>query len=204
MRRYWFGYPASTRRLWFWQIVGFCFGAAVCIGVPFAVAALCFVVDSHVLATVPLAIGALASIPFLHEIRDRFGIRVVPQFERPLEPPPDTYLVCGATLLAQSRLLDAIALAEGVTPLSDFVVGPAGWCEPHALNETCTRLLARLRVFRERAPGAPHLAQLIAELERIATALEHACAAAVRCRLVYVAGNSMNAPLYEQLRAAGF
>lgn len=131
------------------------------------------------------------------ELRARCGLRVVPQFERALEPGPETYF-SGHRIVARMEHLDAMAAAAGVRRLSEFGFtwdgAPATWFDAADGTATVTALLRRVE------PSS----LLHAELSALQRALVGAEAAGAGFRLVVVTGTGMNGMLWATLRDAGF
>lgn len=154
---------------------------------------------------VGLPIGALliavvvwAVWGFVREVRDRFGVRVVPQFERRLLEDPDTYF-SGCLIARNFKMLDALALKNGLSSLSSFGLlrSDTTWHDSAAFGATLAKLL---RVVGE----LPDLRAVHTELSCIQNAIHRAEAENVRCRLVVVSGTAMNAMLWNRLRDSGF
>lgn len=207
-RQYVFGYPRAVVRV----VAGECltwaiFVAMFVVGPGYLAWMLCtgpwhLATSWHVLglpiAVAFVAIVGVAVVALIGDLRERFGLRVVPQFSGALEPSPDTYF-SGRTIAAHMRRLDALADAAGVAPLSrrgfarsDDAGGP--WFDAASGRATVEALLARVE------PSTP----LHAELARWSDALGRAGAAGLEFRLVIVSGTAMNGPLWAALRARGF
>lgn len=134
----------------------------------------------------------------MSDLRQRFALRVVPQFSRPLEPEPGTYF-SGQKIAASVQQLDALAAGDDVASLSRYGFSPrsdasGSWFDAAEGSATVASLLARVD------PSS----MLHAELSTWLAALRRAEAAGVGFRLVIVSGTAMNGPHWQSLRAAGF
>jgi hypothetical protein len=94
-------------------------------------------------------LGFFAAGTFLALILDlwqKFGLRVVPQFERKLHEPPGTYFG-GRSLVWRMKTLDRLARGAGAIPLSDFGITRVGaalaptWFDPGAGRHTVRMLI---------------------------------------------------------------
>jgi hypothetical protein len=147
------------------------------------------------LAVVLVAIAVFAGRGAVSQVRERFGLRVVPQFERRLDPEPGTYF-SGRHIAARMRGLDAL-VGDGSLSTFGFVRRDDAsdwWFDAARGCATVATLLARVE------PGS----ELHAELSAWLAALRRAEAEGIRFRLAVVTGTTMNGMLWDRLRAAGY
>lgn len=207
-REYLLGYPRAAVRVVAGELVARTILAALFVVVPACVAWSVLTGPWHMaspwsLVGLPLGlvlatIAAFTARALLSDARERFGLRVVPQFARTLDPDPATYF-SGRRIAAHMQRLDALAAELDVAPLSHYGFArpddaPGPWHDAASGRATVAALLARVE---------PATA-LHAELSTWLTALRRAEAAGVGFRLVLVAGTAMNDPLWRALRAAGY
>lgn len=208
VHRYARGYPRAVVRVVAGELVAAAIVAALFVVLPAVIAWFVFTGPWHLavpwhLSGLPIAV-ALAAVAcwaargLASDVRERFGLRVVPQFARRLDPGPDSYL-SGRQIAAQLRRLDAMAVEGGVSPLSRYGFGrrgdvPHAWFDAAHGSATVAALLARVE------PSSP----LHRELATWLAALRRAEAAHVEFRLVVVSGTAMNGPLWDALRDEGF
>lgn len=199
-RRYVFGYPRGVVGVVVRDVVALVIGAALFDVAPAIVAWYLLVEPWHLavswyVAGLPLAVVLLTFAGFMvradvSEVRKRFGLRVVPQFSRRMEPEPGTYF-SGYRVAGRMRELDALA---GDDSLSAFVGRDGVWFEAARGCATIEKLLARVE------PGSA----VHAELSTWLAALRRAEVEGVGFRLVVVSGTTMNAMMWDRLRAAGY
>jgi hypothetical protein len=141
-------------------------------------------------------------IALVSDIWQRFGVRVVPQFEPRLQERPGTYFG-GRSLVWRMKTLDRLARDRGATALSDF--GIAGdnaaqaptWFDPDAGRHT-------VRVLIDASAGFRWQQAVSRDLLPIDAALARAQAERAQFRLVVVADTGMNGMFWEHLRETGF
>ena len=164
---------------------------------------------------------------YARDVRDRFGVRVVPRFERPLRESPSTYFE-GKHIARNLEALDRLAVAVGIPTLGSFGLVEAGrggsdgrWWDAADLAGVIARLLPL--VEHEPSPDAanagpyrdvPETARVVLvdrsklaqELVLVRDAALHAAEEEIRLRLVVTSGTST--ALYPQqwteLRAQGY
>lgn len=146
-------------------------------------------------AGVAIIIFLLFAVGFVAGARDRYRVRVLPYFERPVGG-IDTWLA-GENLLWHSRSLDEAARQCGVTPLSAFASGDdlvpgeqLCWFDP-------TDALRMAERLREADVAATLPAGVVTDLDRLRDALRRASAQGIRfCLLVregsYASGHEMS------------
>lgn len=132
----------------------------------------------------------------------KFGLRVVPRFDRRMDEEPGTYFG-GYSLVSQVQQLDLLASSLGVPSLTDFGVGEPDH-RPGTLWFDCAAGERALRAFAAAAGTRGMPSEVVAELMTITNALAKAGRVGARFRLVVVTGTSMNDQLWRQLRDAGF
>jgi hypothetical protein len=146
------------------------------------------------------ATGTLLAVLF--DLHQRFGLRVVPQFERQLREPPGTYFG-GRSLVWRMETLDRLARSGAAVPLSDFGISrdsatlASTWFDPAAGRHT-------VRVLADAATHYRWHYAVAKDLGPIDSALARAEAEGVRFRLVVVADRGMNARFWHHLRETGF
>lgn len=126
-------------------------------------------------------------------VRARLGLRLVPQFERPLAEDAGTYFT-GHRLLWGLAKLDEAAPGR---PLSSFLEAAqhgSPWHPPDAAVAAVGALLLR--------GGADEATRR--ELETLRGALRRAANEGVSFRLVVVLGTTTSAPHWEDLRKKGY
>ncbi len=150
------------------------------------------------LGTVLAAIALWGSWGLMTEVRARFGLRIVPQFERKLDPGPETYF-SGYQIAVRMKQLDAMAAASSVQSFSEYgfvwrADEDSKWFDAALGLATVAKVLELVEASS--AHGA--------ELSKLRLALQQAEQAGVRFRLVIVSGTAMNGMLWTKLREAGF
>lgn len=200
---YVFGYPRAVVGVVVREVVGLVIESALFVVAP-AIAgwylltepwrlAVSWYVVGLPLAAVLLAIAVWMGRARVGLVRERFGLRVVPQFARRMEPEPGTYY-SGYRVAGRMRELDALAGGDALATFVGRDAASGVWFDAARGCATVETLLARVE------PGSA----VYAELSTWLAALRRAEAEGVGFRLVVVSGTTMNAMLWDRLRAAGY
>ena len=156
-------------------------------------------------AAVAGAISVYAVLAAVGQVWDCRHVRIIPYFERRVGE-IDTFLA-GAALARSLLLLDELAAARGVTPLSAYGFGDdlrgeaVVWHMPDAGLQTVRTLAQALEAEPERLRDAAAAQQDLARLEQ---ALERAQVLGVRFALLLRHGNATSALEWERRAGSAF
>ncbi len=166
------------------QLPMFAFSALLMVGVPLTAGLLALISGqgwSRLIGLPSLLIAAWMLFQSVEEVRERFGVRLVPQFDAPLKADPQTYFT-GVQLLRCLGSLPELAACADQRWLSP-AVGQAAVSASLSVSNMC---------------------ELRAELAALSRALTFAETEGRSFRLVVVASTGMNGALWARLRAQGF
>ena len=137
----------------------------------------------------------------VEDIRQNFGLRVVPRFERRLNGKNGGCYFAGKALMQRLETVDAIAVEMGFATFAEL----GGRDLDADASEPWFDCSGGLRTVRGLLEGDVVLGADVADdLREIAAALEQGLSQRLRFRFVVVAGTAMNGVLWEQLLEKGF
>lgn len=156
-------------------------------------------------APVALVLAGVVAWVLWHLVDDarrRFGLRVVPRFERRLDGHEGRAYFAGRALVGWLERLDRDAVELGLPTFAAHGGGAfdadaqGPWFDAGDGLRTVRGVLAR---SRNQLDG-----DVVADLRALEEVLTIAAAKAIRFRLVVVAGTAMSGARWEQLRGRGF